>query len=236
MSGTEIVLEFGSTEELKAEFDQNLTNGGTLVQRKGDFFQNDECSIIIVHPADGARKTIKARIVMVADQDGEKSVAVAFDDFNSIRRQAIEQFIKEHAGTDDFDEEEENENEEAMFAANRLKTARDGEIADRIRLERKFGKAVWEELLKNPRITRGEVARIAKKGNLPVTLRRIILSNSGWMADAQVRRAMLSNTRMDEGEIRQVLRSVPQAELRRMSKDARTAPKVRRVALKMILG
>ena len=234
MESSEIILQFETLDELKAEFEQNLTNGGTFVHRKGDFQQNNECTVIIVHPGDGARKEIKARIVMVTDQGDTKGVAVAFNDFSSIRRQAIEDFIKEHAASDEFDDEEEKST--VMSSADRIKRALEGDISDRIQLERQYGKAVWEELLKNPKITRGEVARIAKKGSLPKHLRRIILSNSGWMSDAQVRRAMLSNTRMDESEIKKILMSVPRAELSRMSKDMRTAPKVRRVALKMILG
>ena len=48
-----------------------------------------------------------------------------------------------------------------------IKLARDGEVSERMILERMYGKNVWEPLLRNPRLTGPEVARIARMGALP---------------------------------------------------------------------
>src|SRR5690606_8234490 len=48
-----------------------------------------------------------------------------------------------------------------------IKIARTGEQPTRVALERIYGKAVWEALLHNPRLSPPEVAHIARMGTLP---------------------------------------------------------------------
>ena len=67
----------------------------------------------------------------------------------------------------------------------------EGEVSERIMLERMYGKNVWEALLRNPRITGPEVARIARMGALPRTLLELIVGNGGWLQIPEVRRALL---------------------------------------------
>jgi hypothetical protein len=95
-----------------------------------------------------------------------------------------------------------------------LKFARDGEMAERILLERIYGKAVWEALLRNPRVTGPEVARIARMGSLPRPMIELIVSNGAWLQIPEIRRALLSNPRLGADQIQRVLRLMPKHELK----------------------
>ena len=51
-----------------------------------------------------------------------------------------------------------------------IKLAKNGDISVRSTLERIYGKSVWEPILRNPRVSTAEVARISRMGNLPQPL------------------------------------------------------------------
>lgn len=98
--------------------------------------------------------------------------------------------------------------------AQQIKKAHAGELPERIALERMYGKAVWEALLRNPRITAPEVARIARMGTLPRPLIELIVGNGAWLQVPEVRRALLANPRLQLDQILRVLRLVPRPELK----------------------
>ena len=98
--------------------------------------------------------------------------------------------------------------------ASQLKLASTGELHERIVLERLYGKNVWETLLRNPRLTAPEVARIARMGALPRVMIEIIVTNGAWLQIPEVRRALLGNPRLVTDQIVRVLRLMPKHELR----------------------
>lgn len=95
-----------------------------------------------------------------------------------------------------------------------IKIARLGEQPERVVLERLYGKAVWEALLHNPRITGAEVSRIARMGTLPRTMLELICTNGTWLQVPEVRRALLGNPRLSVDQILRVLRLLPKHELK----------------------
>lgn len=98
--------------------------------------------------------------------------------------------------------------------AAQIKLAGAGEMHERIVLERMYGKNVWETLLRNPRLTAPEVARIARMGALPRVLMEIIVANNAWLQIPEVRRALLANPRLGTDQIMKVLRVTPKPELK----------------------
>jgi Tfp pilus assembly protein PilZ len=118
--------------------------------------------------------------------------------------------------------------------AKQMKIARDGELTERVALERIYGKNVWEALLRNPRVTQPEVARIARMGALPKPLIEIIVANTGWVRGGQIRRALLSNPRLSRDQARKVIAAAPKNELRLMTKQTSYPHVVREIARKLI--
>jgi hypothetical protein len=121
-----------------------------------------------------------------------------------------------------------------LNAVEQLKVARRGELADRIVIERLYGKQVWEALLQNPRITLPEVARIARKGTVPRPLIEQILENAQWTKEAAVRRALLSNPKLTGDGILKLLRMMPKHELKVMEKATAFPMSVRDAARKLL--
>lgn len=113
------------------------------------------------------------------------------------------------------------------------KVAMTGRQVERVALERMYGKAVWETLLQNPRLTPPEAARIARMPALPQPLIERITNNRAWLSSAQVRRALLSNHRLSRNLVLVVLRATPKSELRLMPKQLAYPALVRDLASKM---
>jgi Tfp pilus assembly protein PilZ len=121
-----------------------------------------------------------------------------------------------------------------LNAAQQLKLARTGELAERIALERLYGKHVWEALLHNPRLSLPEVARIARKGTVPKPLLDVILENNAWLKAAAVRRALLSNPKLSGDAILKLLRLTPKHELKILEKSTAYGAAVREAARKLL--
>lgn len=115
-----------------------------------------------------------------------------------------------------------------------LKKAHSGELQERILLERMYGKNVWEALLRNPRLTAPEVARIARMGMLPRPLIEIIVNNAAWLQIPEVRRALLVNPRLQTDQILRVLRFLPKHELKLVAVQASYPFPVRDAAKRML--
>jgi hypothetical protein len=114
------------------------------------------------------------------------------------------------------------------------KIARGGELNDRIALERLYGKAVWDGLLHNPKLTIPEVARIAQKGTAPRPLLELIVDNNTWIQAPQVRRALLGNPRVSGESILKLLRITPKHELKTIYKATAYSAQVREAARKVL--
>ena len=115
-----------------------------------------------------------------------------------------------------------------------IKMARLGETAERMVLERMYGKTVWETLLRNPRITHAEVARIARMGTLPRPQLEFIVGNGAWLGSPEIRRALLSNPRLSSELAPRVLRHLPKMELKLAQSQVAYPVAVREAAKRMV--
>ncbi len=121
-----------------------------------------------------------------------------------------------------------------LTLAQQVKMAHTGEASERIVLERIYGKTVWEGLLRNPRITGPEVARIARMGQLPKILVEQIVNNGGWLQIGEVRRALLTNPRLGADQILRILRVMPKAELKLATLQTAYSAAVREAARRLL--
>jgi len=115
-----------------------------------------------------------------------------------------------------------------------IKLAGHGETSERIVLERMYGKTVWDPLLRNPRVTTPEVARIARMGGLPRPLIELICNNGAWLQIPEVRRALLSNPRLGTDQAIRIVRLLPKHELKLACTQV-SYPQVVREAAKRVL-
>ena len=232
-----IRIEFACVEELEKENEQNLRNGGAMVRTAVDAVEGQIRKVAIVHPGDGETLELEGRVVWVGEQGGARAVGLAFVGFCPDMRKRIAQFVTAHkepapavrsAPPTVYDKLR------GLTVAQQLKVARDGEVVERMVLERIYGKGVWEALLRNPRITMPEVARIARMGSLPVPLVELIVATVGWLQSPMVRRALLGNPRLGGDAVTKVLRAMPKGELALVPKQTTYSAQIREAARKIL--
>ena len=122
----------------------------------------------------------------------------------------------------------------ALAAPEQQALARQGELAERVAVERICGRLVWDCLLANPRLTAPEVARLSRLGTLPRPLVDTIVANEGWLSSAEVRRALLSNPRVRGRALDRVLRGMGRAELLLLPSQTAFRTEVRTAARRLL--
>ena len=242
---TPIRVEFESLEAFERELAQNLRNGGAMA-RGAAAAEGELRAVVLVHPVDGRTLELPAKVVWVGEQGGAPAVGLAFERFGPEVRERILGFAAEapqaeDGGADDGDDAAAprvpmgvHERLRGISIAEQMKVAREGDMSERIALERIYGKSVWEALLRNPRLTPPEVARIARMGTLPQPLVDVIVSNAAWLASPMVRRGLLANPRLKGDAIPKVLRAMPFGELKLVPKQTAYSAQIRDAARKLL--
>lgn len=222
---------------LEREFDNNLRSGGCFVAGATGCREQDECSLVLVHPTDGATLSLAARVVWVASDPGRQGLGLTLLDFSAERRSEIEQFIADHARRQPQGQVPKASNPHErlrhLSTTEQLKVARGSDASERLVVERIYGKGVWPALLTNPRLTVPEVARLARKANMPRPQLEQIVANGGWLQSSQVRRALLSNPRLTTEMIVKVLRLMPKHELKLVPSQTTYPTAVRNTARRL---
>jgi hypothetical protein len=236
---TAIRIEFESVEAFEKEIEQNLRNGGAMAHGALEAVEGQIRKVVIVHPGDGRELELEGSVVWVGEQGGARAVGLAFVGFDPDMRKRIVEFAAVHeepAPKEKDGSKRVHERLRGLTVAEQIKVAREGEVVERMVLERIYGKGVWEPLLRNPRLTMPEVSRIAHMGNLPVPLVELIVSNGAWLASPMVRRGLLSNPRLGADAIAKVLRAMPQGELKLVPKQTAYTAQVREAARRILHG
>jgi hypothetical protein len=223
---------FESLEQLHAAHERELAHGGLFVEGAEGLSERQRCRLVLVHPAGRRRLELDAEVVWVSGGPPRRGLGLQLLDFDEAARTRLARWIEGPAGAEASPAESANPylRLRGLPVAEQLKKARRGEQQERVALERLYGKGVWEPLLDNPRITVPEVARIARKGTLPVPLLEKIVGNEGWVASPEVRRALLSNPRLRGQPLRKVLDALPAAELQLVEKQTAYPSHVREEA------
>lgn len=231
---------FADTGELRRAFESELSRGGFFLRGVQGCAEREVCTLVLLHPEGPERLELEAEAVWLAP-DG---VGLQLVGFSEALRERLEAFVEGDGEPADETGEGEAGGARAepnpylrlrgLPLAHQLRRARTGELQERIALERLYGKAVWETLLANPRLSTMEVARIARKGQLPMPLVELIAANEGWLASAQVRRALLSNPRLRGRALRRVLSALPKAELKLVEQQTAYPSHVRMEARRLI--
>jgi hypothetical protein len=199
-----ILVTFDDAEQLTQEHDERLSHGRAVVPGDHGVEVGERCEAVLVHPESGEALTLSAEVGAVDDM----GVELVFATTPLVKNQ-LRQFLGDSHRMRPL-----HERVRALSAGDRWRLASTGEHSERVALERAFGKAVWEALLQNPKITVGEVTRLARMATMPAPLLDHIVNNNAWLSVPQIRRALLSNSRLDQPMILRVLRLTPPAELK----------------------
>ncbi len=223
-------LRYPDLESLREDYEQNLQLGRAFLVGKTDLSERDLCELVLVHPETGDTLKLPAEVVWVKPDDPGRGTGLVMPELGSDQADRLESFVHEEKKAAARNV---HERMRGLPAAEQIRFAREGELSERVALERVYGKAVWEPLVENPRVTVPEVARIARKGNIPTPLLEKIVANAAWLASGELRRALLSNTRLAGAALDKVLRALPRAELALAAKQPSYPMPVRQAARKL---
>ncbi len=263
MGEEELVLRFDSQPLLAEEYGKNLSEGRAFVSGATHLPLFSRCTLVLEHTPTHTCLEIAAEVVMVMSEGELHGSALQFLDRSREAREALEHFV--HHVDDspmvslpplDPLQDEQADDEDAQSrdpirmslsqqrqqklrdlpVAERMKVARGPSLEDRTLLERIYGNAVWDALLRNPKITVPEVARLARKGTMPRTLLDLIVENDNWIRQGIVRRSLLSNPRLSPEGVAKVLRTMSGRELKLIPQQTAYPPQVRAVAQRLMRG
>jgi hypothetical protein len=230
-------MSFADLEALQREISENLSCGRAFAPGRHTVEDRGRCELVLVHPDSGNTMRLLAEVVWIAREGENPGVGVQLIDFDEAVVKALETFEKSEKGGPQSRQPVALLDRVRQYTmAEQMKAAREGGLAERVALERVYGKAVWEILLHNPRLSLPEVARMARKGNIPGPLIDVICANPSWLNSGEVRRALLSNPRLAGGTLEKVLRALPRSELARVASQNSHSIAVRRAAKKIIGG
>lgn len=101
-----------------------------------------------------------------------------------------------------------------LSVTQKIKLAEEGDLTQRTLLYRMYGKLVFDGLLRNPRLTEMEVARLAKLGTLGQQQVQTIARKVEWLRNERIRNALLSNPRVPPPIIQKIVSMLGKHELR----------------------
>ena len=208
----------------------NLERGSVLAADASGLAVGAFCDVELAFPS-GERLTFPARAVLAVGA----AMVLAFDGYD---RDALARCVAAASRDDDADALPLNVQERlrGLSLHEQLRVAREGSLAERVALERIYGKVVWESLLRNRNLTAPEVARLAKMGTMPRPLLELIVGNPAWLQLPEVRRALLSNPRLTQDMTRKVLALVPRDELKLATQNTAYPAAVRMAAKALVKG
>jgi hypothetical protein len=221
-----------------AQLARDLAAGGVFVPGCGEPLLSE---LELAIRAGDEEVVVIARVVFV-NESGAGCELVACRPEVKDRLVALAKASPEPALEEDEDADEDvkrvarniHERLRGLTLVQQIKAAQHGEVSERIVLERMYGKTVWEPLLRNPRVTAPEVARIARMGALPRPMLEVICTNGAWLQIPEIRRALLTNPRLSSDQAVRVLRLLPKHELKLAATQTSYPIGVRDVAKRLV--
>ena len=95
---------------------------------------------------------------------------------------------------------------------------------------------VLYSLLKNPRLTPDEVIRIAKSPYLTFQTAEAMMKSTQWFSNLEVRVALIHNAKTPPAFALRILPTLPESEVRNISRGAATSMALKVAALKKLQG
>ena len=107
--------------------------------------------------------------------------------------------------------------------------------SDRALLVQDNDPRVLLSLLRNPRLTVDEVARVARSSYLTYQIADVIIKTSQWMASVDVRLGLIHNPKTPPAFALRILPTLPQSEIKTIAR-AGTSMALKQAALRLLQG
>jgi hypothetical protein len=223
-------VEFESEEELREEHRTNLAMGGLrlLTEDKPPLFSSVD--VVLKGPL-GGEATLKGTVVAPLP-DG---VALAIEgDVDALLAALLA--VPTTEGETAEKEQSLWDRLRSLSRTERVFLAAKADRTERGLLLQDNDPQVLYSLLKNPRVTVDEIARVAKSAYLTYQIAELILKTGRWIASLDVRVALVHNPKTPQAFALRVVPTLPEAELRTIARGAATSMALKQAALKRLQG
>ena len=228
-------VEFESEEELAAEARANLSAGGLRLPT-GEKLPMFARLSLLVRLAGGGEAAATATVVAPLPA----GVALAVDGDTAALVEAL-RAAPEAPGAEVVEEGDAATRSvwdrlRSLTRVEKLLLAAKADRVERAILAQDSDPQVLYTLLKNPRLTADEVIRIAKSPFLTFQTAESIVKSTQWFSNLEVRVALVHNAKTPPAFALRILQTLPESEVRTISRGAATSMALKVAALKKLQG
>ena len=214
-------IEFESEAEVREEHRTNLSMGGLRLATPERVPLHTPLVVTLRGPF-GAETSVKATVV-AALPDG---LALAIEgDAGALAELLLEKRVVERESAWD--------RMRSLSQTEKILLAVKADRSERAFLLQDNDPRVLLSVLRNPRITTEEVARVAKSPHLNHQLADVIVKTSQWMANPEVRLALVHNAKTPLTFALRILPTLPEAEVRAIARGG-TSMALKTAALRLL--
>lgn len=230
-------VEFESEEELAAEARTNLSAGGLRLPTAEKLAIFARLSLVL-RLAGGGEAAATATVVAPLP-DG---FALALDGDTASLVEALRAVPdapgEEVAGGEAGDARQQSawDRLRSLSRMEKLLLAAKADRVERAILAQDSDPQVLYAILKNPRLTADEVIRIAKSPFLTFQTAETIMKSTQWLSNLEVRVALVHNAKTPPAFAMRLLHTLPESEVRTISRGAATSMALKVAALKKLQG
>jgi hypothetical protein len=236
-SAAAFTVSFESEEELREEHRVNLAHGALRLPTTETVALNTTLLITLRGPWGGEAFARATAVAMLPD-----GIALAVDG-NPDEQLARLLAGGQESGVGDVDVSAETPEKQqntwdrirALSQMEKLLLAVKAERSERALLLQDNDPRVLLSLLRNPRLTVDEVARIAKSSFLNFQVADVIVKTTQWMSSLDVRLALIRNPKTPPAYAMQILPTLPDGEIRSIAR-AGTNMALKQAALRRLQG
>jgi len=220
-------VEFESEAELREEHRNNLAMGGLLLPTS-ETVALQTTLLVTLHGPSGGEAFVKATVVAQLP-DG---IALAIDaNADDVLRRLLTTAAEAGGAT----QQSAWDRIRGLTQTEKLLLAIKADRSDRALLLQDSDPRVLLSLLRNPRLTIDEVARIAKSSYLNHQIADVIVKTGQWMSSLDVRLGLIHNAKTPPAFALRILPTLPDAEVRAIAR-AGTNMALKTAALRQLAG
>ncbi|HVR40070.1 MAG TPA: hypothetical protein VMU84_13315 [Thermoanaerobaculia bacterium] len=215
------LAEFESEDELREEHRLNLSQSALRLVTTESVALHTTLAVTLRGPS-GAETNIRATVV-AALPDG---IALAVNENGD---EILQRLLAQDKNQNTWDRIR------ALSQMEKLLLAVKAERSERALLLQDNDPRVLLSLLRNPRITVEEVARMAKSSFLTYQIADVIMKAAQWMSSIEVRQALIHNPKTPQAFALRILPTLPDADVRAIAR-AGTNMVIKQAALRRLQG
>lgn len=236
--------EFESEEELRDEQRTNLSLGALRLPTSERVALHTTLQVTLRGPWGGeasVRATVVAEladgIALALDGDAEKILARLLERVVVAEQPRTPAAEDEAATSEDTPETSRNawDRVRALSQMEKILLAVKAERSERAMLLQDNDPRVLLSLLRNPRVTVDEVARLAKSSFLTYQIADVIVKTAQWMGNLDVRLGLIHNPKTPPAFALRILPTLPESEIKAIAR-AGTSMALKQAALRRLQG